>query len=130
MEEPKTNTTEPVKYEMLEVYEGAKFKTLLTRKHRERKAWTPDNPALVTSFIPGTIRKVFVKDGQRVKAGDKLLTLEAMKMLNELSAAVSGTVKTIHIKTGQVVSKNQLLVELIAEPEKKDSKKDSKKKKK
>jgi biotin carboxyl carrier protein len=113
MEEQKIGV-EPIKYETLEVYEGAKFKTLHTRKHRERKPWVPDNPAMICSFIPGTIRKIYVKEGQVVKKGEKLLTLEAMKMLNELTASIAGKVKTIHVKTGAIVTKSQLLVELEA----------------
>ena len=112
MEEHKSETPEQVKFETLQVYEGAKFKTLYTRKHQERKAWVPDNPALATSFIPGTIRKIFVKEGDLVKKGEKLVILEAMKMLNEIVAEAPGVVKSIPVKIGQIVTKNSVLVEL------------------
>jgi biotin carboxyl carrier protein len=123
MEDLKPETTETIKYESLEVYEGAKFKTLLTKKHHARKAWEPENLAMVSSFIPGTIRKILVKEGQIVKKGETLLILEAMKMLNNISAGTAGKVKAVHTKIGVVVTKNQLLVELDPIAEKKKRRK-------
>jgi biotin carboxyl carrier protein len=101
-----------VKYDSLEVEDGGKFKTLLTRKYRERKPWIPEDPTIIKSFIPGTIRKVFVKEGQQVKKGEKLCALEAMKMLNEITTTIDGIVKTVHVKSGMTVSNKQVLVEL------------------
>jgi glutaconyl-CoA decarboxylase len=66
----------------------------------------------IRAFIPGTIRTVFVKAGDNVKRGDKLLVLDAMKMDNELTAPIQGTVKEVLVKTGQTVTKNELLVVL------------------
>lgn len=111
MEEQKENK-EPVKYESFEVYEGAKFKTLLTRKHLARTPYVAADPRIVISFIPGTIRKVFVKEGQSIRKGDKLCSLEAMKMLNEIRSDMDGKVKTIHVKPGVNVCNKQLLIEL------------------
>ena len=101
-----------IKYETFEVYEGAKFKTLLTRKYREHKPWVPDDPTVIRSFIPGTIRKVFVKEGQNVRKGEKLCTLEAMKMQNEICTTIDGLVKIVHVKAGVNVCNKQVLVEL------------------
>ena len=67
-------------------------------------------PNEIRAFIPGTVRTVFVKVGDKVKKGDRLLVLDAMKMDNELSALVDGTVKNVFVKTGQNVVKNELLV--------------------
>jgi biotin carboxyl carrier protein len=122
MEEQKENQ-DPVKYESFQVYEGAKFKTLLTRKHLARKPHVPEDLRIVKSFIPGTIRKVFVKEGQPVKKGEKLCTLEAMKMVNLICAAMDGIVKIIHVKPGTLVSNKQVLVELEESGGKKKEKK-------
>lgn len=122
MEDNKENEgAEPVKYNSLQLYEGAKYKTLYTRKYIERKPWIPVDPHVVKSFIPGTIRKIFVKEGQKVKKGETLLILEAMKMMNELIAPMAGVVKIVHAKTGTIVANKQILVEI--EDEKKLSKK-------
>ncbi len=66
----------------------------------------------VYPFIPGTIVEVTAKVGDVVKEGDKLLLLYAMKMNNDVCAPVSGKVKKINVKAGQVVSKNDILVEI------------------
>jgi len=112
-EEKKDQEPVPViKYDTLEVYKGAKFKTLLSRSYRERKHWVPVDPTVIKSFIPGMIRKVFVKEGQTVKKGEKLCSLEAMKMMNEITTSIDGVVKTVHVKAGVNVTNHQVLVEL------------------
>jgi biotin carboxyl carrier protein len=107
---------EPRKYDMLEVYEGGKFKTLLPRKYKDRKTFVAYDPTIIKSFIPGTIRKIYVKEGQKVAKGEVLMILEAMKMLNELMSPINGVVKGIHAKLGDVVANKQLLVELESAP--------------
>jgi len=54
----------------------------------------------------------FVKVGGTVKAGDTLCIIEAMKMLNEIKAPVAGEVKAIHVKNGDILSYDQLLMEI------------------
>ena len=60
--------------------------------------------------MPGKITEVRVKIGDRVKSGDTVLILEAMKMFNELKAESSGTVKEVNVETGSAVTPNDLLV--------------------
>jgi biotin carboxyl carrier protein len=93
-------------------YEEVTYRTTLTKKFANRKPYTPPDPKKVTAFIPGTIVKVFVKDGAKVKRGDGLLVLAAMKMENHLLAPKTGVVKKVYVKQGEVVPKNFLLVEL------------------
>jgi len=88
------------------------FKTTLTRKYLNRKPYAPSDPKKVFAFIPGTIIKIFVKENHKVKKGEELLALQAMKMNNHLLAPKNGIRKKIHIKQGETVAKNQLLVEL------------------
>jgi biotin carboxyl carrier protein len=57
-------------------------------------------------FIPGTVLKLYVKEGDIVNQGDRVFVLQAMKMNNEVLAPISGTVKKINIKEGERVSKN------------------------
>lgn len=65
---------------------------------------------VVNSPLPGSVMKLLVKPGSVVKRGDLLLTLEAMKMENEIVSAYDGTVSEVFIKEGQtVVSDEQLL---------------------
>lgn len=90
----------------------ALFKTTLTTKYRKRKPYEPLNPNLIRSFMPGNIPVVFVKIGDRVAEGEKLLILEAMKMKNQIIAPFPGIVKEVNVKQGDVVPKNHILIEI------------------
>lgn len=57
----------------------------------------------VTSPLPGVIIEVSVKEGQAVKAGQKVAVIEAMKMENEIAASQDGTVTAIHVNKGDSV---------------------------
>lgn len=88
------------------------YETDFTKKFERRKAFVPKNIRQAKAFIPGSIRDVYVKKGQPVKKGDKLLILEAMKMLNVVKAEVDGKVKSIRVEPNDKVIKDQLLLEL------------------
>jgi len=60
--------------------------------------------------MPGLVLKVFVTEGMEIKKGDNLFVLEAMKMENIIKAPSDVTVKTIKIKPGDKVEKNQVLM--------------------
>jgi len=93
-------------------YEEITYRTTLTKKFANRKAYKPRDNRKVTAFIPGTIMKVFAKEGHKVKKGEKLLILQAMKMDNILLAPVNGSIKKVNVKQGEVVPKNYVLIEL------------------
>ena len=57
----------------------------------------------VNSPLPGVIVEVSVKEGQAVKAGQKVAVLEAMKMENEIPAPKDGTVTAIHVNKGDSI---------------------------
>lgn len=57
----------------------------------------------VVSPLPGVIIEVSVKEGQAVKAGQKVAVIEAMKMENEIAAENDGTVTAIHVSKGDSV---------------------------
>jgi biotin carboxyl carrier protein len=94
------------------IIDNIKYKTTFTKKYNSRKMYEPVDFNKVFSFIPGTIVKVNVKQGAKVKQGTKLLELEAMKMVNIITAPVDGIVSKINVKTGDMVAKNFLLVEM------------------
>ena len=51
----------------------------------------------------------FVEEGQKVKAGDTLCIIEAMKILNQIECEQTGTVRRILVENGQPVEYNQPL---------------------
>lgn len=64
----------------------------------------------VVAPIPGTIVSIAVKPGQTVKAGQKVLILEALKMQNEIFCETAGTVKEVLVNEGAKVKAGQALV--------------------
>jgi biotin carboxyl carrier protein len=46
--------------------DGVEYKTLLTKKYKQREPWSAPNPNLVFALIPGNINKIYVKEGQKV----------------------------------------------------------------
>ena len=72
-------------------------------------------PASVTSPLPGTITDVKVKAGQKVKRGDVLLVMEAMKMANDIVAENDGTIKAVCVKKGDNVNQGDVLIEMEAD---------------
>ena len=64
----------------------------------------------VTSPMPGVIEHIFVKEGDKVKAGDSLLTLIAMKMEYTLKAPGDGVVESLSFQVGNNVSKGAVLL--------------------
>ncbi|MEI7724049.1 MAG: acetyl-CoA carboxylase biotin carboxyl carrier protein subunit [Bacteroidota bacterium] len=93
-------------------YEEISYRTTLTKKFANRTPYTPPDSRRVVAFIPGTILKVLVKEGHKVKKGDTLVVLQAMKMDNHLLATRNGTVKKVYVKQGEIVPKQYLLLEL------------------
>lgn len=76
------------------------------------KAEVPAGGKKIVSPLPGSIIKVLVSEGQSVKKGDTLLTLESMKMENAVQADCDGVVSKIAVAAGQNVMQDDLLVVL------------------
>jgi biotin carboxyl carrier protein len=66
----------------------------------------------VSTSMPGKIVKILVLEGQTVEEGQGLLILEAMKMENQVKAPVAGVVARIHVREGDSVESDALLVEI------------------
>ncbi len=98
------------RYETL-IVDDIKYRTLFNTKYNKRKSYKPTDPKKVTAFLPGTIQKIMVKKGSRVKEGDRLLILEAMKMRNDIIAPLNGVIKGIFVSEGEKVTKDHLMVE-------------------
>ncbi|MCK4622927.1 MAG: biotin/lipoyl-binding protein [Desulfuromonadales bacterium] len=65
----------------------------------------------VLAPIPGSIMEVYVQVGDKVKAGQPLFKMEAMKMENEINARLDGTVSVVSISAGDTVNQgDELLV--------------------
>lgn len=73
-----------------------------------KKAASGDGSVLAP--IPGSIIKTYVKVGDKVKAGQPLFKMEAMKMENEINARIDGTIASVSISAGDTVSQGDELM--------------------
>ena len=71
-----------------------------------------DSGTIVTP-IPGQIVSISVSQGDKIRCGQKLLILEAMKLENSITATMDGTVSEILVAEGDVVNQGQPLIILV-----------------
>jgi biotin carboxyl carrier protein len=67
---------------------------------------------IVKSPLPGLIVDVKVGEGEKVKAGQVIVVMEAMKMENQIQATIDGTVKKIFVKKGDNVAEGDTMIEI------------------
>jgi len=77
---------------------------------RERRKAEAGNETHVGAPMPGVVSTVAVTSGQKVSAGDVLLSIEAMKMETALHAEKDGTIAEVLVKTGDQIDAKDLLV--------------------
>ena len=70
----------------------------------------PGVETTIKAPMPGLVIDVLVTEGQQIVAGEVLVILESMKMENELRAEWDGTVRSIHVRPGDVAGQDQALV--------------------
>ena len=92
------------------VVQGAVYKTTYTKRFENRVKYVTPDPNELYSFIPGTIIDLFVKTKQKVKEGETLLLLEAMKMENQVRMPFDGEIVKIHVKKGEVIPNRHLMI--------------------
>jgi len=76
-------------------------------------ARTSTDAGHINTPIPGQIISITVTLGEKVRSGQKLLVLEAMKLENSITATIDGTVSEILVAEGDVVNQGQPLIVLI-----------------
>lgn len=72
----------------------------------------PKNECHIGATMPGTVIKVILEKGDKVKRGDHLMITEAMKMETTVQAPFDGTVKSVYVQSGEAIATGDLLVEL------------------
>ena len=97
------------KYQIF-VVNSAKYLTLTTTKYDRRKKYQPTDPKEVRSIIPGSVIEIFVTPGQKLKAGEVLLTLDAMKMYTRIEMPFDGTIKSVDVEKGDKIPKNSVMI--------------------
>jgi 3-methylcrotonyl-CoA carboxylase alpha subunit len=69
----------------------------------------------ILSPMPGVVLSVYAAEGDKVSKGDRLLTVEAMKMEHSLRAPFDGLVEKLQVSPGDKVAENQLVAKVIKE---------------
>lgn len=72
----------------------------------------PKGSGVVKSPLPGIILNIYVNVGDSVSIGQKIITLEAMKMENNINSDKEGKVTNIKVKKGDAVMEGDVLVEI------------------
>ncbi len=85
-------------------------------KLRERPLAEADNPDHIGAPMPGMVVAVAVSAGQKVKKGDPLLSIEAMKMETQIRAEADATIKQVNARRGVSVEAHELLLVVEHEP--------------
>jgi pyruvate carboxylase len=83
-------------------------------KTAQRLKADPANIAHVGAPMPGAVASVAASVGAKVKAGDLLLTIEAMKMETGMHAEHDGVIKAVHVQPGAQIEAKDLLIEFEA----------------
>jgi len=94
------------------VVNSARYMTLTTTKFDNRKPYQKSDPKEVRSIIPGSIIDVYVTVGQKLKAGEVLLTLEAMKMYTRVEMPFDGVIKSVNVSKGDRIPKNTVMINI------------------
>jgi biotin carboxyl carrier protein len=89
---------------------GDTYYTRYTRKFINRQHWSKPDERELLSIIPGTVREMYVKEGYVIRHGQKLLILEAMKMMNTIYSPADGIIETVGVKIGDRIPKGTLIL--------------------
>ncbi|HQU68411.1 MAG TPA: pyruvate carboxylase [Albidovulum sp.] len=84
---------------------------LVKAQTRQRPKAAEGNPNHIGAPMPGSIASVVVAAGQKVNAGDLMLTIEAMKMETGIHADRAALVKAVHVQPGSQIDAKDLLIE-------------------
>ncbi len=80
----------------------------------QRRARGTGGPAQLNAQMPGQVVDVLVAVGDRVKAGQVVALLEAMKMEIRVTAPYDGLVEQVYVAKGDVVERDQSLIDMTA----------------
>ena len=85
---------------------------LVTSETTSRPKADPSNSNHIGAPMPGVISTVSVNEGQTVKKGDLLLTIEAMKMETGIHVERDAKIKAVHVKAATQIDAKDLIIEL------------------
>ena len=84
----------------------------VVRAREPGNAGTEPSEGSLSAPMPGTVLEVHIKEGQRVRKGQTLVVLEAMKMEHRIQAPKAGEVTELHFSVGDRVDMGEILVQI------------------
>ena len=84
----------------------------VVRMHEPGSAEDKSVEGGLSAPMPGTILEILVKQGQRVREGQALVVMEAMKMEHRIQAPLAGEITKLHYSVGDRVEMGATLVEI------------------
>ncbi|WP_210469518.1 pyruvate carboxylase [Sporosarcina sp. 6E9] len=111
--EPQSDATRVIYFEINGqpreiIIEDANLESNVVRKTKA----DPANRSHISATMPGTVLKVAVDIGAKVRRGEHLLITEAMKMETTIQAPHDGVIKDIFVTAGESISTGDLLIEM------------------
>lgn len=98
---------------------GKSAKNMTSKNHQKTKKSEKPSGTVIEAPLVGTFyaapspeAESFVKAGQEVKKGDVVGIIEAMKLMNEITAPCDGTIESIEVENGQMVEFHQVLMRI------------------
>lgn len=88
------------------------YKTLTNKKFDERKKWEYPDSNNILSHIPGTVKGLPFKEGDKVKEGEVILIFEAMKMESKIVMPYDGEIVKINVELEGRFPKQFTLIEI------------------
>ena len=111
--DPDKDGRRPVTYELNGITRVAHIADKSAKADKKSRAKAdPADPLQSGAPIPGIITSINVSVGTKVAKGDKLMTMEAMKMQTTIYAAADGVVSEINVQVGENVESKDLLAKL------------------
>ena len=86
-----------------------KDNTIVSKVAAVLKAQRPNE---IGSPLQGSLSKLLVKEGEKVKKNDQLFTIEAMKMESTITAPMDGTIKKIYLSEKSVLAQDDMVMEI------------------
>lgn len=93
-------------------YRGRVYRFQYAEPSRRSATTHSSAEGVLTAPMPGLVTKVFVRQGETVEAGQRLLTLEAMKTEQSLRAPFAGVVQQLNAREGELAQEGAVLVEI------------------
>ena len=109
---PEETAPQPAARREYKGYQNAAADPIVRLMDPSAQRTTTNATGTVTAPMPGTVHSLCKKEGEKVRTGDVVLVLEAMKMENEILSPADGTIKKVNCEEGKTVAGGEALFEV------------------